>query len=142
MENFIISKNDILSSLAYCAIRQSPYNYPENLLNALQDVSNYLDNMGIFKSTAKHDYDSYLHVNEKYLLNLITQIIKNVLSVSIWNVSKVEQNNGISDPNDTNRTNKHAFVSRYSYPTPDYDFIDLDALIRNTFNMIESIEKK
>ena len=50
--------------------------------------------------------------------------LKSIPEFNLWN----ERKNGNKAP--------YSFVSRYSQPHPDNDFIDLDALTRNVANAI------
>ena len=132
----IVSSHSILSSLAYWGIRQSPYLYPKNLEKALDAVFDNLVAWGIFP-VDKKAHTSYRRFTDKELLALIERVVKETPEVAIWNVTQVEQDAGITDPEDPKRSVRYGFVSRYDGPPADRDFIDLDALIRNIYNGID-----
>ena len=134
----ILSKSDILAALAYCAVKQSPYDFPKNLQVALEKAAEYIDGSKVFESNTKLETKSYKHFTDDELYKFVKDIIFNVKEIALWNVTKIEQDNGITDPEDPNRSVKFSFVSRNSCPAPDLDFIDLDALHRNVLNMLYS----
>lgn len=138
----IITKSDIISALAAMAIKQSPYTFPRNLQAALGEVGRRIDELGLFKSTEKREYASYLEMQNEHIYTLVNDLIKQTPEVAIWNVTKYEQDMGITDPNDPNRPVKFGFVSRDSGPKADFDFIDLDALCRNVVNMLIPIKSE
>ena len=135
-KSIVVSKSAILASLAYCAIKQSPYERPANLEAALDAVSKKIDELKLFASDRKQSYDSYNSFTCKELQEIIGAIVHIVPEVAIWNVTKVEQDNGITSPDDPNRSVKMSFVSRFSITDADKDFIDLDALSRNVINFV------
>lgn len=105
----VISRNRVLGELASWAVQQSPYPVPENIELALQS----------FFVIWPHSED-YTEFRDMTALELtIKDTIVKVPEIMAWN----ERRNGNSNP--------WQFVSRYSQPDPDNDFIDLDALARN-----------
>lgn len=134
----LISKNDIISAIAYWGIQQSPYLFPKNLAEALTAVGKRIDEKKLFDSKAESGMpNSYLEFEAKDFIKLIKDLIFNTPEIAIWNVTQVEQNNGITDPNDEKRTIKFTGTSRYgSMQDEDNSFIDLDALRMNICNMI------
>ena len=138
----IITKNDLTSAIAYWGIKQSPYAFPKNMEAALVALEKRIDEKNIFKSPDKKVIDSYKTIGNKELKSLIDDLIKNTPEVAIWNVTQVEQNNGITDPKDEKRTVKFAATSRFGPMQPeDNDFIDLDALSMNVYGMVSDEEK-
>lgn len=136
MKTIVITKSDILSALSFCAIKQSPYNYPHDLTDVLNDVNNYIDSSNFFKTSEKKQTLSYRQVDIELVKNLIKDCIFKT-SASKWNITKVELDNGIEKHDDPKRSVKFAFVDRYgSYQKADNDFIDLDALERNVRYMV------
>jgi hypothetical protein len=133
----IITKNDILSIMAYCAIRQSPYDFPLNLESALTALAKRIDEKNIFKSPKKKTTGAYLQMDYQKIIELIKDLVFNTPEIAIWNVTKFEQDKGITDPNDEKRTVKFAAVSIDGPLQPeDRDFIDLDALRMNVSGML------
>ena len=136
----IITKNDILSVMTYWAIRQSPYNFPLNLESALTSLSKKIDELEIFKSPKKKTPGAYRKMDVEEISALIKFLVFEIPEIAIWNVTKLEQDNGITDPNDEKRTIKYSFVSATgSNTSEDRDFIDLDALRGNVTQMLLNI---
>ncbi len=112
-EPFYVSINDILGSFAKWAIKQSPYVAPDNLELAVKSLSVHL-------SGQQHqwDNDQFIEMKCSELMMILEGFCEQSDILKGWNTSKL----GKSD---------YVFVDRYSQPDPDYDFIDLGALIRN-----------
>lgn len=116
----LILVSTICGHIAMWATRQSPYHAPEGLSDALRTFQIALageicreSRFGCF--WLKLDAQApAVHLRKILLFHLLSdpQVLK-------WN----ERMNGNKSP--------FAFVSRYDRPTPDDDFIDLDALIGN-----------
>ena len=133
----IISKTDIISAIAYWGIRQSPYVFPKNLGNALHALNKKIDEKDIFKSKIKNEIDGYAEMTEKEITQVVKDLIFNTPEINLWNITQVEQNNGIIDPEDKARTVHYAGTSRYgSMQSPDKSFIDLHALAQNVCKML------
>ena len=109
--------------------------FPKNLEAALEALSKSIDNLGIFKNSEKRGH--YLEVqDDKAFYDLFETLIFDTPEISIWNVTQVEQNNGITKHDDPARKVKFGFVGRGIHTAEDNDFIDLDALTRNAFSML------
>ncbi len=135
-DNVVISKHSLIAAIGYCGIRQSPYDFPLNLERALDAVSKRIDSANVFKSTEKKSVGSYLSTTPAEAKKLIHDLVFNTPEIAIWNVTKREQDNGITDPNDEKRTVKYAFCSSDGTSSrQDVDFIDLDALVMNVYGM-------
>lgn len=133
-EKLVISKVDILSALSYWGIRQSPYDFPKNLEKALAAASKRLDEF--FGEHDKLSVSSYKVTNVEEIRKVIKDLVFNVPEIAIWNVTQIEIDNGISDPEDPKRTIRYSFAGRGIKSKADVDFIDLDALRRNMENII------
>ena len=104
-KKIVTSKSEILAAVAYCGVKQSPYAYPKNLIESLAALSKKIDDEKIFESPVKHDYQSYRTFDTyKELDQLIEHLIKSTPEISIWNVTQIEQDNGITNAEDPNRT--------------------------------------
>jgi hypothetical protein len=101
-----VSRYDLLGSLANWAVRQSPHTVPDNLAGA------------IVQFNEAWSLEEHAEIDSKRLLKEVATTIAKCPAIVAWNTSK----KGGQDP---------VFVTRYSQPQPDYDFIDLDALARN-----------
>lgn len=98
------------------AVRQSPYLLPESLEKGIEKFNECL----VFEK--KIGDEELIETTYSDLKEKISNAISNSDIISSWNTAK----KGSGD----------VFVSAYSEPEPDYDFIDLDALARNTAQSI------
>lgn len=134
----VISKKDILSAIAHWGIRQSPYIFPKNLEAALNAVSAAIDNKKIFPDKgAPRGPQDYAEITVEKLDALLEELIHKTPEVNIWNVTQVEQEMGITDPEDEKRTVKFGSADRHgNHQSEDYSFIDLYALHNNVLTLI------
>ena len=79
-----------------------------------------------------------MHKDSNEIYKILKSIKDNVPSFGQLNITKVELEAGITDPNDPKRTIKMSIVGRGIYSPRDRDFIDLDACIGNVYNIIVS----
>ena len=115
-KELLISKKDLISNLAKCAIECSPYLYPDNLLEVIEQFHSNIE--PYFKFLEPSDL-GFLKLDLTELEKFIRGNLMSIPEFLLWN----ERKNG---------RDGYGFVSRYSGETnPDDDFIDLDALIRN-----------
>jgi hypothetical protein len=126
---FYISVSEVVGALAYWAVKQSPYDFPENLsLGLFEFVIKFRQVMG-----DKIDQFDFFKTNYNDLSKILNEIIapaddsKALPVILSWNTPKKEGACGEMGC---------AFVSRFNSIKPDYDFIDLDALSRNIANII------
>lgn len=64
-----------------------------------------------------------------------SETIDQVPEILDWNLSQVEREHGVNVSDENRRA--FVFVSRYGGPTPEYDFIDIDALKQNVTRSLE-----
>ena len=141
MKNLIVTVRDILAAFARCIVSQSPYPKVDNLPIILEDIRTHLISLGfIDELTLKDKYDTslYVHKDSNEIYKILKSIKDNVPSFGQLNITKVELEAGITDPNDPKRTIKMSIVGRGIYSPRDRDFIDLDACIGNVYNIIVS----
>lgn len=111
----LVNESQLLGAVAKWGIRQSPYSFPENLLEVL-------DAFGVALKPDFHDEPLGFKefIDESELLRYIHSKLVNIEAYWAWNNRK----NGNDAP--------MKFTSRYDNgDNPDDDFIDLDALERN-----------
>ncbi len=101
--------------IAMWAVRQSPYHFPDDLQGALR----------VFRTRMEPicDENQMIELDRDTLKKLIHQLFLSQGIVTSWNQRR-------------NQREGYGFVSRYSKPQPDDDFIDLDAL---TANVVTSV---
>ena len=118
---YLIVQETIIASLAHWAIKQSPYLIPDNLNVVLTKFNDIMNKDSYFEQFCKirlgwftfRELEEYCHL-----------ILEDVPEYLAWNNRK----NGNNYP--------YGFASRYSSPSPDNDFIDLSALIKNTVGLV------
>jgi len=115
--DFMTSRNTVLGQLACCAVRQTPYPTPNNLGKAIEEMA-----------YAISDLDEYFYTSCRKLQALMRKSFDECPTIQAWNVPK-------------KGNHQMVFVSRFDTPSPDYDFIDLDALARNIAHGITLQEK-
>lgn len=103
----VISLNSVIGHLVMWAVRQSPYGYPKNLDKGLRE----------FRKAYKPP--KYQKMKIKQLQVFIAEAISKSPTIISWNTPKKGKHTMV-------------FTSRYNTIKPDYDFIDLTALGRNT----------
>jgi hypothetical protein len=101
-----VSHKALAGALANWAVRQSPYIVPENLGAAIEQF------MAHWKA------EDFQLMNSRELYDAIKIAVAECPLIEAWNHPKIGNH-------------EYVFVSRYDAPKPDYDFIDLDALVRN-----------
>lgn len=122
-KKFPVSKNHVLGAVAMWAVRQSPYDVPDELETVLWKLSSEMDATDLFeKEGFSKGWGELTYYGVRELLD---QKLKGIPEFMAWN----ERKNG--------NQSEYKFTSRYDGPeNPDDDFIDLDALIRNVANTI------
>ena len=107
-----ILKSTVLGCFTMWAVRQSPYLYPENLTDGIEEFS--------FAIGMRDEYGGgFIETTCKGLEKIGGNVIDRCVTVQSWNVAK----DGSDEP--------FVFVSRFDNPSPDHDIIDLSALARN-----------
>lgn len=115
MSKILVNESQLLGAVAKWSIRQSPYSFPENLLEVL-------DAFGVSLSPDFHDEPLGFKEfkDETELRDYIYSKLSTIDAYWKWNESK--------NPSDA----PFKFTSRYDTgENPDDDFIDLDALEQN-----------
>jgi hypothetical protein len=107
----VILKSAVVGHFAMWAVRQSPYLLPENLDKGLKEFDKNL----ISNVNACNEY--LIETTYTELEDNIKKALTKSDIISSWNIAK--------------KGSGSVFVSAYSTPKPDYDFIDLDALTGN-----------
>lgn len=114
MRRHLFSVGDIIGAFSMWAIRQSPYYRPDNLEQAIDELGELLMQKLDFEPPYGYVSLSYAHIR-----TILMDCFDCIAAIKKWNEPKSGHNA------------QNVFVSRYSQPRPDDDFIDLDALARN-----------
>jgi len=117
--DYYFMKSDFMASFAYWVVYQSPYAAP-NITMPLRAWEKYVD---VFLTPMGDDIPHKFNYDD--LQNKISEkVLESIPEIEALNHSKNNKRSGI------------VFVTRYSKPNPDDDFIDLGALARNIFYML------
>ncbi len=108
-------RKDFTGQFARWVVEQSPYEVPD-IAEALKAFNDYVTSIMAGSSVRKF---SYAELND-LISEAELEKIPAVLALNVAKKGKAEV----------------VFVTRYSQPHPDYDFIDLGALARNIFYSI------
>lgn len=132
----IISNKVVIGCVAYCIYRQAPMNKPRNVDKIIEHIKSYFINECKDKEHYFKCSDGYIsfQIEEKDVDNFINDMLFASEDFKNLNLSQYEVDNDIKY-DDENR-GKFAFVSRDTYIKEYYDFIDLDACIRNICNQL------
>lgn len=115
MSKILVNESQLLGAVAKWGIRQSPYAFPENLLEVLDEFGQALKPDFIDESLGFKEFET-----EDELLKYLHSKLVKIDAYWTWN----ERKNGNDAP--------PKFTSRYDTDgNPDDDFIDLDALEQN-----------
>ena len=107
----VVLKSVVVGHFAMWAVRQSPYLLSDNLDKGIEEFNKYL----IYTINACNE--RLIETTYRELKDNIRKAITKSDIISSWNIAK--------------KGSGPVFVSAYSKPKSDYDFIDLDALARN-----------
>ena len=111
-ENMILSKDDIVGTMAMWAVKQSPYICPDDLKKAVIDLQEYIS------LNLKFSNMGFTYISIENLRRFLCNAFEKINIIEKWNKPK----KGYHD---------FVFLSCYNEVYPDYDFIDLHALARN-----------
>jgi hypothetical protein len=115
----------LVGSLALWACRQSPTGIPNDLEVVLNKFGAEIAASGRF------DANEMAEFGFRELIDYIEPLMLGIPELTKWNLSQHEIGLGFTDADDPKRPIKYSFSSRCDGPKPEYDFIDLDALVRN-----------
>lgn len=115
---YFLNIKEVMGTVAMWAIRQSPYHCPENLEIVMECISNSIE-------PEKFIFDTFFEIHPDYLYNWINKTLKSIPEVISWNHSK-----------------KKRTLADLESKDPDFDFIDLDALVRNVYLTLKREEEK
>jgi hypothetical protein len=130
VKSISISERDLIFIIGGQLFDQAPNRQPRKVEVIMQKVRD------TFRKDAQNNNEFYSAViPEKEIYNYIKTLLMNIPEFVDLNLSQIEFEDKIS-VNDENRVKYH-FTSRYDKETADswrYDFIDLDAFIKNVYN--------
>ena len=124
----------IVAACAYEAVRISPHPVPADLETVLEKLS------ALLKPRFHHVADRIFLSEMTYaqMSHALWQALQEIHEFKMWNVSRVLQRQGHDI--DT-QPDGPVFLSRvHGPPSPDHDFVDLDAFHRNAAHLIQQLE--
>lgn len=115
-DTIFLSKEVLIAEILKWAIRQNPYagQLPRKTEAVVERLNALLP-------------DGLLAV--EHIRSYVNSLIDQVPEIGEWNLSEVEYRNGVKVDDEERAT--FVFVSRFGGPSPEHDFIDLDALKGN-----------
>jgi len=129
----MVSMSELMAGLARESVRISPYDVPENLEVVLRKFADAV--RGRFEEVLPEFRVVELTRGELELL--VKETLFAIPEFRRWNLTRWEMAQGYSDPEDEGRPVKFgAVAARWGNPPPDYDFVDLDAHVRNTVHAV------
>ena len=117
MKQFYFSKKDVLSGFARWGVRQSPYSRPNNLEETLDQLDSIFE--------LEFHGQKYIKMGYEEIKDFLFKNAEKSTAFVKWNEPKKKSDNPLVGTS-----------SRYWTTKPDYDFIDLYALVRNIANDI------
>lgn len=135
----IFTEKDLLSSLSYWAIKQSPKHIPRNLETVLYKFHDHIK--PYFEKLEKEDW-GFLEMDLKTLKKFIRGNLVTIKEFEEWNLSELELRYDIDIDDDDRGSLCNPIVSMFSNTDPLFDFVDLDALVRNTSHTIYDENEK
>lgn len=130
---FILTARAFKGAVAYYAYTQTPGMKPRNIDKVMDAIQNIID---VEFEVVCGDF-WYLNCEGDFY-NYIKEKLMSIPEFVDWNLSQKEKEANISVDDPSRAT--FAFVSRYDYPKEEYDFVDLDAFIRNVHRLILATE--
>jgi hypothetical protein len=128
----LVSRRQLVACLAYCGISQSPYTLPDNFVSVLLQFDLSLSK----RWTTDEQRLGFMGFTRDSLADLLRSTLMAIPEFVDWNLSAAEKAAGVKVDDD--RRSPFIFTSRFREPKVECDFIDLDALIRNICNSVES----
>lgn len=128
---FTVTEKEVISTLAYQAIYQSPV-FPKEMLTVLEKYSALLKSE-FFSNAKKLGTFEYIEIGIEGV-NSMANALRQIPEFLNWNLSENEMAAGVhmDDP----KRSMFCFTSRFSGPSLHDDFIDIDAFVRNFASVI------
>jgi hypothetical protein len=135
----IFNEKDLLSSLAFWSVKQSPSGIPRNLEIVLDKYKDHIK--PYFDKLNKEDL-GFIEMDLKTLKKFIRGNLITIKEFQEWNLSELELKNGISIDDEGRGEFCNQYITAFDEPDIMYDFIDLDALVRNvSYTIYDENEK-
>lgn len=124
-----ISNKACINGIVGVIYQMHPYHKPEGIDVIIDKIQQYYtDNCQDSEKDRSFkllDFKDY-----KEFETILDKILKSIPEFTRYNISKAKQEEGVTDAEDP-RNSGYMFTDRYSEPKAYYNFIDLDACVRN-----------
>lgn len=135
----LVSKKDLVSFVSHWAVRQSPKEVPDNLELVLYKFQDHIE--PYFDNLEPKDL-GFMEMNLTELTKFIKGNLITIKEFRDWNLSEAERKMNVDINDDSRGDYCNQFISIHQDIDPLYDFVDLDALIRNVSHDIYDQNEK
>jgi len=126
-KKMLFSKKDLIGTLANWSIRQSPKNIPDDLETVLDKFQDHINIY--FERLEKKDL-GFMEMDIPELTKFLMGNLITIKEFKEWNLSQAEIDLDIKIEDERGEY-CNSFVSIHSENNPYFEFVDLDALVRN-----------
>lgn len=126
-KKLLFSKKELLGHVSNWSIKLSPNDIPRDFITVLES---FLDHIEPYFESLPNESLGLMEMNMKQLENFIRSNLITIKEFKKWNLSEMEYRQSV-DPDDPSRDGDVYFVSSFQDEDPLYDFVDLDAFVRN-----------
>ena len=135
MKMINVTEIDLLGSIGFWAIYQSPKNKPMDLNIVIDKVKAVTNDT--FNTIIDMKYKEFEDRAELY--NWLDTTLKGIDEVNQWNLSEIELKNNVKF--DDSDRGSFIFTSAYDTIKTEHNFIDIDALIQNITYMLVKLSQ-
>lgn len=138
-----ISNRQIIGAVAGVIYEMDPYHNPEGIDKIIGAINKWCDETADCSGRTKDTFKLFEWENWRDFEKWLDEFLKGILEFRRLNISKDLKEKGVKDCDDE-RNQGFAFTDRYTRETQDkryYDFIDLDACIRNIVRQIDVLQQ-
>lgn len=139
MEKVRISNKKLIGGIVGVIYEMHPYHNPEGINNIVETLNKWCDETKDCSGRTNDSWKLFEWDSWNDFEKWLKEFLYNILEFRQLNISKALKDKGVKDVDDE-RNKGFKFTDRYTRETQDdryYDFIDLDACIRNIINNID-----
>ncbi len=136
-KKLLFDKKDLMGYVALWSIRLSPLDIPKNLIKVLEEFNDHIS--PYFDNLESRDL-GFIEMNLKDLIKFIKGNLITIKEFKQWNLSEMEHKMSISMEDNDRGDYCNQFMTALGDNDPLYDFVDLDAFIRNVAYSIYDIQ--
>ena len=124
-----ISNKDCINGITGVIYEMHPYHKPENINDIVDAIEKYYTD-NVPKKEKKYSFKLLDFKSYNEFKDILDKLLKSIDAFRKYNISKALKDKGVIDPEDP-RNSGIVFSDRCTEIEEYYDFIDLDACIRN-----------